>query len=237
MSNRTEDMETNFEVRSFDAEITKEAYDRLSKLPLYFILDSLRSAFNVGSIFRTCDILRVKGLFLCGYTACPPHAKLEKTALGTVDYVPWWYFESAGDAVAYLQDQGIAVWAAETTSGSVPYAEALFPDELAIVLGNEALGVSHDVLDRCRVPRGVTRIPSTWRPPAPSSDSRRWREWGEPEVIRRNENENWSGRMKPRDRYGSLDQIFLPTKNGPSESMYNAVCWVFRMSWTTRESG
>lgn len=145
----TGDMETNFEVRSFDAEITKEAYDRLPKLPLYFILDNLRSAFNVGSIFRTCDILRVKSLFLCGYTACPPHAKLEKTALGTIDYVPWRYFESAVDVVDYLRDRSIAVWAAETASGSVPYDEAVFPDELAIVLGNEALGVSRDVLERC----------------------------------------------------------------------------------------
>lgn len=154
---RTGDMETNFEVRSFDAEITKEAYDRLPKLPLYFVLDNLRSAFNVGSIFRTCDILRVKGLFLCGYTACPPHAKLEKTALGTIDYVPWRYFEAAADAVEYLQDQGIAVWAAETTSGSVPYGDAVFPDELAVVLGNEALGVSSGVLDRCD---GMIEIPT-----------------------------------------------------------------------------
>ena len=157
MTNRPGDMETNFEVRSFDAEITKEAYDRLPKLPLYFVLDNLRSAFNVGSIFRTCDILRVKGLFLCGYTARPPHAKLEKTALGTIDYVPWRYFEVAADAVEYLQDQGIAVWAAETTSDSVPYGEAVFPDELAIVLGNEALGVSRGVLDRCD---GLVEIPT-----------------------------------------------------------------------------
>ena len=156
-SRKTGDMETNFEVRSFDAEITKEAYDRLPKLPLYFVLDNLRSAFNVGSIFRTCDILRVKGLFLCGYTACPPHAKLEKTALGTIDYVPWRYFETAVDAVECLKDRGIAVWAAETTSESVSYDAAVFPDELAIVLGNEALGVSRGVLERCD---GLVEIPT-----------------------------------------------------------------------------
>ncbi len=157
MRNRSGDMETNFEVRTYDAEISKEAYDRLPKLPLYFVLDNLRSAFNVGSIFRTCDILRAKGLFLCGYTACPPHGKLEKTALGTIDYVPWRYFESAGDAVAFLQDKGITVWAAETTSDSIPYGEAEFPEVLAIVLGNEALGVGRDVLDRCD---GLIEIPT-----------------------------------------------------------------------------
>ena len=45
--------------------------------------------------------------------------------------------------------RALAVWAAETTSESVSYAAAVFPDELAIVLGNEALGVSRDVLERC----------------------------------------------------------------------------------------
>ena len=157
MRHRAGDMETNFEVRSFDAEISKEAYGKLPKLPLYFVLDNLRSAFNVGAIFRTCDTLRVKGLFLCGYTACPPHAKLEKTALGTMDFVPWRYFESAEEAVGFLQERDVQVWAAETTSGSVPYSEAVFPPELAIVLGNEALGVGRGVLDLCD---GLVEIPT-----------------------------------------------------------------------------
>jgi len=156
MRNRIGDMETNFEVRSFDMEITKKAYDSLPKLPLYFVLDNLRSAFNVGSIFRICDTLRVEGLFLCGYTAYPPHNKLEKTALGTIDYVPWQYFKTTTEAVEYLQEEGVKVWAAETTSGSVPYSEAVFPSKLAFVLGNEALGVSHRVLELCN---GLIEIP------------------------------------------------------------------------------
>ena len=156
MRNRVGDMETNFQVRSFDVEITKEAYDALPKLPLYFVLDNLRSAFNVGSIFRICDTLRVKGLFLCGYTAFPPHAKLEKTALGTIDYVPWKYFKTTMEAVEHLQAKGVQVWAAETTSGSIPYSEAVFPSKLGFVLGNEALGVSRGVLELCN---GLIEIP------------------------------------------------------------------------------
>jgi len=66
------DTETSFEVRSFDAAIPLDEFRRLPRNPLYIILDNLRSAFNVGAIFRTCDALRVSGLFLCGYTACPP---------------------------------------------------------------------------------------------------------------------------------------------------------------------
>ena len=146
---RRGDMETSFEVRSFDADMSLDAYNALQKTRLHFILDNLRSAFNVGSIFRTCDILRVKGLYLCGYTAHPPHKKLEKTSLGTIDYVPWRHFDTSTEAVEFMHAQGIPVWAAETTSVSKKYSDVAYPVELAIVLGNEALGVSQEVLEQC----------------------------------------------------------------------------------------
>ncbi|MDR3011687.1 MAG: RNA methyltransferase [Chitinispirillales bacterium] len=146
---KTGDTETNLHVRSFDTPIPLEEYAALEKNQLYIILDNLRSAFNVGSIFRLCDAMRVAGLFLCGYTASPPHIKLEKTSLGTIDYVPWKKFESTVDAVLYLKERGIAVWAAETTSESVPYDKVEYPLPLGIVFGNEALGVEREVIDLC----------------------------------------------------------------------------------------
>jgi tRNA G18 (ribose-2'-O)-methylase SpoU len=135
------DMEMWFSVRSLDADITVEEYRRLPKNPLYIILDNLRSAFNVGSIFRLCDSMRVSGLYLCGYTAAPPHVKLEKTSLGTIGYVPWKRFDSTADAVTELKAQGITVWAAETTSHSIDYRTLPIPPQLGLVFGNEALGV------------------------------------------------------------------------------------------------
>ncbi len=142
-------IETNFEVRSFDASISPEEYRLLPKNPLYIVLDNLRSAFNVGAIFRLCDVMRVEGLFLCGYTAFPPHKKLAKTSLGTVDFVPWKRFDSAVLAVRHLQAFGIPVWAAETTSRSKPYNAVQYPGRLGVVFGNEALGVQREVLDLC----------------------------------------------------------------------------------------
>jgi tRNA G18 (ribose-2'-O)-methylase SpoU len=141
------DMETNFEVRSFDSPLSLEAYNALSKNGLYIILDNLRSAFNVGAIFRTCDALRVRGLYLCGYTAFPPHVKLSKTSLGAIDYVPWKRFETTVEAVRSLQAQGIPVWAAETTSRSKKFHSVNYPRNLGLVFGNEALGVGRDVLE------------------------------------------------------------------------------------------
>ncbi|MBD3421861.1 MAG: TrmH family RNA methyltransferase [Chitinivibrionales bacterium] len=143
------DIETNYEIRSFDAAISLEEYQRKPKHPLYFVLHNLRSAFNVGSIFRTCDILRVAGLYLCGYTAYPPHVKLEKTSLRTIDFVPWKHYDSTIAAVRDLKKRGVTIWAAETTSISKAYDKITCPQKLAIILGNEALGVSQEILDAC----------------------------------------------------------------------------------------
>jgi tRNA G18 (ribose-2'-O)-methylase SpoU len=145
----TSGIETNFEVRCFDAKISLEEYSKLPKNPIYIVLDNLRSAFNVGAIFRLCDAMRVSGLFLCGYTACPPHKKLAKTSLGTIDYVPWKKFNNTIDAVEYLKKNDIVVWAAETTSISLPYYSIPIPSRVGIIFGNEALGVDPEVLKIC----------------------------------------------------------------------------------------
>jgi tRNA G18 (ribose-2'-O)-methylase SpoU len=149
MKSEKGDIETNYDVRCLDASFTLAEYRALPKHPLYIILDNLRSAFNVGSIFRLCDTMRVSGLFCCGYTAHPPHIKLEKTSLGTIQFVPWRHFEDTIEAVRFLHDQNIPVWAAETTSHSQLYTTVRFPQPVGIVFGNEALGVSRNVLDQC----------------------------------------------------------------------------------------
>jgi 23S rRNA (guanosine2251-2'-O)-methyltransferase len=146
---RKGDIETNYEVRSHDAKVSLEEYNSVPKNPLYVILDNLRSAFNVGSIFRLCDGLRVQGLCLCGHTPYPPHVKLKKTSLGTIDFVPWRHFDETNEAVIFLKKQGVAVFAAETTSMSVPYCSIAYPLPVGVVFGNEITGVSRQVLEAC----------------------------------------------------------------------------------------
>lgn len=141
--------ETSFAVRNHDTRMTAEEYNRLPKHPLHLILDNLRSAFNVGSIFRTADTARLASIATCGYTAHPPHGKLGKTALGTLDFIPTRHFDSALDAVRFFQDRNTPVWALETISLSRVYTSVTFPRPIAIVLGNEALGVSREVLKEC----------------------------------------------------------------------------------------
>jgi tRNA G18 (ribose-2'-O)-methylase SpoU len=142
--------ETSFEVRNFDIDMCAEEYKKLQKNPLYLVLDNLRSAFNVGSIFRCADAARLAGIYTCGYTAHPPHKKLDKTALGTLGFVPTKHFDTTEDALVYLASSGVNVWALETTSHSVDYTKVNYPKPLAIVLGNEALGIERSILDKCQ---------------------------------------------------------------------------------------
>ena len=113
------------------------------------ILEDLRSSFNVGSIFRTSECLGIKELWLCGITSKPGDKSLAKTAMGTEGRMAWKTFDSAVEAVKAAKKQGRGVYALETveTARSVFEAEYEFP--LALVVGNEALGISQDVLALC----------------------------------------------------------------------------------------
>jgi len=106
----------------------------------------LRSAFNVGSIIRTADCALVEKVYCCGITAHPPHKKLDKTSLGALPYVPWEHRETALEIVSELKAKGIPIFALELTNKSRVIWDISFPLPVAVVLGNEALGVSEDVL-------------------------------------------------------------------------------------------
>jgi 23S rRNA (guanosine2251-2'-O)-methyltransferase len=133
-----------------------EDYRRVARQPVHVVLDNIRSAFNVGSIFRTGDAGAAAQMHLCGMTAHPPHKKLEKTALGAFEYVPWTYYERNRDCVDALHEQGIPVVAIEVTGDAVPLPDFAWPKPVAVVFGNEVNGVNHRVLRRADA---IVRIP------------------------------------------------------------------------------
>ncbi|MCK5146004.1 RNA methyltransferase [bacterium] len=139
-------IETNIHVRSFDADITPEEFSKIERHPITVVLDNLRSAFNVGSIFRTADCALIKEVITCGCTAYPPHDKLTKTSLGAINYVPSRHFENTIDAANEFKSNKIPIIALELTNKSKILWEFDFPLPVAIVLGNEALGVDPAIL-------------------------------------------------------------------------------------------
>lgn len=129
--------------------LTVDEFKSSKKMPLIVVLDDVRSLYNVGSVFRSCDAFRVEAVWLCGITACPPHAEIHKTALGAEDSVEWRYFETAAEAVKELHAMGCKVMAVEQCEGSTMLNEFV-PDagqRYAVVLGNEVKGVRQEVVD------------------------------------------------------------------------------------------
>lgn len=131
--------------------LTTEAFKASRKIPLVVVLDHVRSLNNVGSVFRTSDAFRVEAIYLCGITACPPHAEIHKTALGAEESVDWLYFKDTMEAVEKLKAEGYVVCAIEQAEGSTMLDKLLLDKmkKYAVILGNEVKGVQQNVVDNC----------------------------------------------------------------------------------------
>lgn len=129
---------------------TLENIDKVKKTPIYVVLDSIRSSYNVGSIFRTSDGAMIEKLYLCGYTPFPPNKQVLKTALGSTESVKWEHVDNAVELVKKLKSNGIKICALEQTNKSIPYYKVKsnnFP--LCLIVGNEITGVSQELIDLC----------------------------------------------------------------------------------------
>ena len=112
-----------------------------------FVLDRLRSAHNTGNIFRIAEAVGAQEIICCGYTPCPPHPKLARTAMGTDELVPFRWCRTSLEAVRMLKKEGVRrILAAEWCETSVPAWRMEYEFPLAIVFGNEALGVEAETL-------------------------------------------------------------------------------------------
>lgn len=131
--------------------LTTEVFKASRKIPLVVVLDHVRSLNNVGSVFRTSDAFRVEAIYLCGITACPPHAEIHKTALGAEESVDWLYFKDTMEAVEKLKAEGYVVCAIEQAEGSTMLDKLLLDKtkKYAVILGNEVKGVQQNVVDNC----------------------------------------------------------------------------------------
>ncbi len=130
--------------------ITLEKINEAKKLPVVVILDSIRSAYNVGSIFRTSDGAMIEKLYLGGYTATPENKDVLKTALGSQKSVKWEKVSDPSGVILTLKSKGYRIAALEQTDESFPYYKVPATDfPLALIVGNEITGVSKELIDLC----------------------------------------------------------------------------------------
>jgi tRNA G18 (ribose-2'-O)-methylase SpoU len=119
-------------------------------MKIHIVLDNIRSAFNVGSIFRSADGSgSVEKIYLCGITANIDNPKLEKTALGALDVINSEHYDTTIDAIDEINSKNIPIYGVELTAKAKNFQKIKYPDELAIVFGHEKQGVNQTILDRC----------------------------------------------------------------------------------------
>ncbi len=146
--------------------VSAEKYRELPDSGIVVVLDNVRSAHNVGSVFRTSDSFKVDKVFLCGICPVPPSAEIHKSGLGAEESVGWEYCEDTMGAVERLRNEGYTIVSVEQTVNSVkldrfrPYAtqesaagasqediETIPSKKYALIFGNEVDGVSQEVVD------------------------------------------------------------------------------------------
>jgi len=129
---------------------TLAEFKRSRKIPITIVLDNVRSALNVGSIFRISDAFMIEEVILCGITASPPNKDIRKVALGSTLSVKWRKYNETLNAIIDLKNKGYHIVGVEQTEGSTDLKK-FNPVKLpiAIIFGHEVNGVSQKVINKC----------------------------------------------------------------------------------------
>ena len=124
--------------------------------PLAAVLDNLRSAFNVGALFRAAECAGAQRVELSGYTPSPATSAAGKTAMGADTLLTWTAHARLKDAAQALHADGYALVALETSDRAVDVYDLKWPEKTAILVGNERFGLGADALRAadlvCRIP-------------------------------------------------------------------------------------
>jgi 23S rRNA (guanosine2251-2'-O)-methyltransferase len=138
--------------------ISPEEFKKTEKTPVIAVLENIRSAYNVGSVFRTADAFLLEAIYITGYTCTPPHKEIKKTALGAEDTVEWKHFTNADEAIVALKANGYKVYAVEQVVDSVALQNLnkSSGEKVAFIFGNEVSGVEASTIALCD---GCVEIP------------------------------------------------------------------------------
>ncbi len=125
------------------------AYDGIDPLPVVVLLDQVRSLYNVGSFFRTCDAVRATKIVLAGITAAPPNPQIAKTALGAERTMLWEKSDDPVRSLDALRATGCQIAAIETSLRAVDLFDWRPEFPVCVVFGHEVDGIRPELLARC----------------------------------------------------------------------------------------
>lgn len=116
------------------------------------VLNDIRSAENVGAIFRTADAAGVEKIYLTGITPTPTdrfgrlRKDMGKSALGAERLVPWEYAKQTIPLLKRLKKEKFYLVALEQHPYSVDYKKIKVPRRFILIVGNEVTGIPHNIL-------------------------------------------------------------------------------------------
>jgi 23S rRNA (guanosine2251-2'-O)-methyltransferase len=117
------------------------------------VLHDIRSNYNVGAIFRTCDGAGVSLVYLVGFTPTPVDrfgrvvTEIHKTALGAEEFIPWEVAPDILVLIKKLQSEGVCVVAVEQSESSIMLDQFTVPQNVAYIMGSETEGLPASVLE------------------------------------------------------------------------------------------
>ncbi|MEY4747270.1 MAG: hypothetical protein RLZZ416_319 [Candidatus Parcubacteria bacterium] len=119
------------------------------------LLHDIRSAHNVGSIFRTAEAAGVSRLYISGYTPLPQdrfgrvQKEIAKVALGAEHSLSWQRVASPKALISTLKRRGWTIIGVEQHPRSVDYRKCKLATPALFVFGHEVTGVSRSLLKAC----------------------------------------------------------------------------------------
>ena len=140
-----------------------EEFKSKKKAPIVIVLDNVRSAHNVGSVFRTSDAFLIEKIMLCGICPIPPKNEIRKTALGATESVDWEYFKDSTTCIKALKENGYNIVSVEQADNSTDLKNYSIEksQKIALVFGNEVNGVCDEIInlsdDAIEIPQHGTK--------------------------------------------------------------------------------
>ncbi len=112
----------------------------------FVVLDSLQDPGNMGTIIRTADAVGVTAVIVSKGCVDVYNPKVLRSTMGSLFHIPVCYSENILETLQEMKDKGIKLCAAHL-KGRKNYFELNYKEKIAIIIGNEANGISDSVAD------------------------------------------------------------------------------------------
>ena len=117
------------------------------------VLHDIRSAQNVGALFRTADAVGITKIYLSSITPGPidrfgrARSDIAKTALGAEKSIPSEHYEDVGVLIEKYKNDEYTIVAIEQSESSVDYKKVEKTEKMVFILGNEVEGLPKEVVN------------------------------------------------------------------------------------------